>query len=284
MSRSDGLGPPPPAGYDQGHAHDAEESIYEKIREFVRTLGLSASDGLIHHASEKPHEDLKDILNPRDHECSSDCTADSHGTITPALSIRSSPERLQPLIPPSNYGAVLPGSIYRSGYPEEKNYGFIKDVGIKTILTLVPEPLTPEFQAFMKEAGIQHFHAHIRANKGEVRVESCEMARALRLIMDRSNHPILVHCNKGKHRTGCTIACFRRILGLDADVIREEYHTYAGVKARFLDEVFFENFDINLVMWIARQEGWIAPEIDIAPPTPLTSVTFGVGAKAVAIA
>ena len=284
MSRSDGHGPAPPAGYDHGCTQDSEESIYEKIREFVRTLGLSASDGLIHHASEKPHEDLKDILNPRDHECSSDCTADSHGTLTPALSIHSSPERLQPLIPPSNYGAVLPGCIYRSAYPEEKNYGFLKDVGIKTILTLVPEPLTPEFQNFMKEAGIQHFHAHIRANKGEVRVESCEMARALRLIMDRSNHPILVHCNKGKHRTGCTIACFRRILGLDADVIREEYHTYAGAKARFLDEVFFENFDINLVMWIARQEGWIAPEIEIAPPTPPSSITFGVGSKTVAIA
>jgi tyrosine-protein phosphatase SIW14 len=136
----------------------------------------------------------------------------------------------------------------------------------------------------MKEAGIQHFHAHIKANKGEVRVESCEMSRALRLIMDRTNHPILVHCNKGKHRTGCTIACFRRILGVDPETVREEYHTYAGVKARFLDEVFFENFDLNLVMWIARQEGWVAPAIDVAPPTPPASVTSSASAKAVALA
>lgn len=267
------------------HDQNAQESVlFERIREFVASLGLTASDGLIQHAGETKHEDLKVIVDPQNHECSVTCTAESHGTLTPAVSIRSVPDRLQSLIPPSNYGAVLPGCIYRSSYPEEKNYGFLKDVGIKTILTLVPEPLSSEYQGFMKEAGIQHFHAHIKANKGEVRVESCEMSRALRLIMDRTNHPILVHCNKGKHRTGCTIACFRRILGVDPETVREEYHTYAGVKARFLDEVFFENFDLNLVMWIARQEGWVAPAIDVAPPTPPASVTSGASAKAVALA
>lgn len=284
MSTSDGNTLAPAAGQTQRQRKDTQEGVYERIREFVRSLGLSASDALIQHAGNNTHEDLKDVVNPPDHECSSNCTTESHGTLTPTLSIRSCPERLQSLIPPSNYGAVLPGCIYRSSYPEEKNYGFIKDVGIKTILTLVPEPISPEYQGFMKDAGIQHFHAHIRANKGEVRVESCEMSRALRLIMDRSNHPILVHCNKGKHRTGCTIACFRRVLGLDPELIREEYHTYAGVKARFLDEVFFENFDINLVMWIARQEGWIAPEVDIAPPTPPASITSSMGSKALALA
>ncbi|KAF1834991.1 hypothetical protein BDW02DRAFT_314350 [Decorospora gaudefroyi] len=268
------------AGQDQ----NAQESVFERVREFIRSLGLAASDGLIRHAGEAIHEDLKVVIDPTGHECTITCTAASCGTTTPAASIRSAPERLSPLVPPLNYGAVLPGIIYRSGYPEDKNYGFLQDLGIKTILTLVPEPLSPEYQGFMKEAGIQHFHVHIKANKGEVGVESCEMSRALRLIMDRTNHPILVHCNKGKHRTGCTIACFRRIIGVDADVVREEYHTYAGPKARFLDEVFFENFDLNLVMWVARQEGWVAPEIDVAPPTPPASLTSNVGVKSLALA
>lgn len=208
--------------------------------------------------------------------------AESRGTVTPAISIRSAQDRLRSLIPPANYGAVLPGSIYRSSYPEEKNYDFLKDLKIKSILTLVPEPLSPEYQDFMDEAGIQHFHCHIRANKLEVRVESAEMSNALRVIMDRSNHPILIHCNKGKHRTGCTVACFRRILGLDLDTVRDEYHTYAGVKARFLDEVFFENFDLNLVMATARQEGWVAPQLAVAPPSPPESITSKAVAKTLA--
>jgi tyrosine-protein phosphatase SIW14 len=121
----------------------------------------------------------------------------------------------------------------------------------------------------MDSAGIQHFQVHISANKGAVLVDSCAMSRALRLLMDRTNHPILIHCNKGKHRTGCTIALFRRILGLDMDAVREEYHTYAGKKARFLDEVFFETFDLNAVMWMARQERWAsALDTKITPPSP----------------
>lgn len=267
-----------------GQGQNSQVDVYERIREFVASLGLSASDGLVHHAGDTTHEDLKVVINPRDQACSVTFAAASQGTLTPASSVRSAPDRLQSLTPPFNYGTVIPGCVYRSSYPKEENYRFLKELGIKTILTLVPEPLSPEYQTFMKEAGIQHFHAHIRANKGEVRVESCEMSRALRLIMDRTNHPILVHCNKGKHRTGCTIACFRRILGVEPEIVREEYHNYAGPKARFLDEVFFENFDLNLIMWIARQEGWVAPQIDIAPPTPPASITSSVGAKTMALA
>ncbi|CBX92135.1 hypothetical protein IAQ61_000313 [Plenodomus lingam] len=263
-----------PAGQGQNDV----QTMFKKIRDFVHSLGLPISDGLTQHAAEVNHEDLD-----HDHECSSSCRPSSRGTVTPAHSIRSASERLHSLIPPSNYGAVVPGMIYRSSYPEEKNYEFLKDLKIKSIITLVPEPLSPEYKDFMEEAGIQHFHVHIRANKGEVRVESCDMSRALRLIMDRTNHPILIHCNKGKHRTGCTVAVLRRIFGkMSLDAIREEYHTYAGVKARFLDEVFFETFDLNLVMWMARQEGWVAPAPTIAPPSPPESLSSKVDAKVLA--
>lgn len=243
-----------------------EDAQIELIREYLESLDLPSSKQLVDHAATTSHEDL-----PHDHECGIKCMIESRGTVTPASSVRSASERFHPFIPPANYGAVLPGIIYRSSYPEEKNYEFIKDLKIKSILTLVPEPISSEYQTFMDKAGIQHFQVHIKANKGEVRVESCEMSRALRLILDRTNHPILIHCNKGKHRTGCTVACFRRILGMEFNAIVDEYHTYAGAKARFMDEVFFENFDLNPVMWMARQEGWVAPEIAAAPPSPPTS-------------
>jgi tyrosine-protein phosphatase SIW14 len=263
----------------------ALEIVYERVRDYIHSLGLYASDSLLQHVAENTHEDLRVVIDPQNHQCSVTCTAVSCGTITPAASIRSATsEYLQSLTPPFNFGTVLPGTIYRSSYPKEENYGFLKDLKIKTILTLVPEPVSAEYQDFMKEAEIQHFHVHIRANKGEIRVESCQMSRALRLIMDRSNHPILVHCNKGKHRTGCTIACFRRILGIDSETVLEEYHNYAGKKARAFDELFFENFDLNLVMWMARQEGWVAPKIGVAPPTPPASLSSSVGTTTLAFA
>jgi tyrosine-protein phosphatase SIW14 len=261
----------------QTEAAQLELAQIEMIRNYLESLELPTSEQLLAHAGSTTHEDLL-----HNHECGIRCMIESRGTTTPASSVRSAAERFHPYIPPANYGAVLPGIIYRSSYPEKKNHEFIKDLKIKSILTLVPEPISPEYQAFMDEAGIQHFQVHIKANKGEVRVESCEMSRALRLILDRTNHPILVHCNKGKHRTGCTIACLRRITGMDFGSIIDEYHTYAGVKARLMDEVFFENFDLNNVMWMARQEGWVVPAVEveakvsleIALPSPPLSTKF----------
>ncbi|KAF2834001.1 hypothetical protein CC86DRAFT_365744 [Ophiobolus disseminans] len=240
---------------------------YEMIVAYLRDLELPSSEALKNHAATTSHEDL-----PHDHECNFKCMLESRGTATPAVSVRSAKHRFHSFVPPINYGAVLPGLIYRSGYPKPENYDFIEDLRIKSIITLVPEELPVEYQAFIKDAGIQHFQVHIKSNKdGQVRVESCEMSRALRLVMDRTNHPILIHCNKGKHRTGCTVACFKRIIGYELDDIVNDYHVYAGAKARFLDEVFFESFDLNNVMWAARQEGWVAPQIDIPPPSPPVS-------------
>jgi tyrosine-protein phosphatase SIW14 len=244
-----------------GEGYSAQFTMMDKVKEYLEALNVVVGDRLSDHATAVHHEDLPhDVAEGTG---TSTSTADTEtGTITPSSAGSVVPDRLNMRIPPSNYGAVVPGSIYRCSYPQPENYEFIKDLKIKSILTLVPEPIPDEYQSFMDSAGIQHFRVHIRANKGEVRVESCEMQRALRLIMDRTNHPIMIHCNKGKHRTGCTIATFRRICGLDMDTIREEYHTYAGKKARFLDEVFFENFDLNLVMWIARQERWAGSKVD----------------------
>jgi len=235
-----------------GESTSSREEILAQIREFVINLGISNSPSLVNHATDTVHEDFR--LEGQERPASTVST--SHGSVSPASSNRSAHERMHMTIPPFNFGAVLPGQIYRSGYPKPENYDFIKNLKIKSILTLVPEPIPEEYQTFIDEAGIEHFRVHIHANKGEVRVETSQMDRALRLMLEPSHYPMLIHCNKGKHRTGCTVACFRRILRFDMDTIREEYHTYAGRKARFMDELFYETYDINpLVCW-AEGCGW----------------------------
>jgi len=149
----------------------------------------------------------------------------------------------------------------------------------------------------MDENGIQHFHVHIPANKEVVRVPQCQMTAALQIVMDRRNHPILIHCNKGKvrvshlgcsfesrtlrgeisrslltftqHRTGCVTGCFRKCQGNELEAIFGEYHAYADPKARILDECFIEIFDERTVLWMARQHKWRLPTADSpAPPSP----------------
>ncbi|KAF2004806.1 protein-tyrosine phosphatase, partial [Amniculicola lignicola CBS 123094] len=160
---------------------------------------------------------------------------------------KNCPPRLRKLLPPANFGAVANGSVYRSSYPMEENYAFLKSLKLKTIITLVPEECAPHYVKFMSESGINHVQVHIPANKGEVRIQISEMQKALKVVTDQSNWPILIHCNKGKHRTGCVVGCFRRLLGEGFNPIFEEYHTYADPKARIWDEAFMEKFDVEVI-------------------------------------
>lgn len=107
--------------------------------------------------------------------------------------------------------------------------------------------------------GIHHVQIPIPPNKDtfeSIPMES--MAKALEVLHDERNHPVLVHCNKGKvsslkavfcradkyqHRTGCVIGCYRKMNDWTMGSILEEYRRYAGSKSRNLDEKYVELFD-----------------------------------------
>lgn len=62
------------------------------------------------------------------------------------------------------------------------------------------EPYPEENARFLKENGITHYQIGMPGNK-----ENCitpvpdeKITAALSVVLDRRNHPILIHCNKGK--------------------------------------------------------------------------------------
>jgi tyrosine-protein phosphatase SIW14 len=158
-------------------------------------------------------------------------------------------------VPPTNFGAVLKGTVYRSQFPLPENFSFIKTLKLKTILTLVPEPYPKAYVDFMGDNGIRQIRVHVPANKEVVRINAKTMLEALGVVLDKTNYPLLIHCNKGKHRTGCVVGCFRKMLGESMDSILNEYHTYAGKKARELDQDFIKSFDERAISWLAREQG-----------------------------
>ncbi|ORY12227.1 tyrosine-protein phosphatase-like protein SIW14 [Clohesyomyces aquaticus] len=249
--------------------------LIESVTTLIRALGLSdtASD-LSKHVAQKEHEDM-----PSNHPLGALSTPPTVDGVLPTVArdfASKCPPRLRALVPPTNFGAVVPGSVFRSSYPLEENFDFLKTLKLKTILTLVPEPIPDANLAFMKENGIQHFQVHIPANKGEISIPTCQMTKALGVVLDRSNHPILIHCNKGKHRTGCVVGCIQTNIfaGEELHNVFDEYHTYADPKARILDECFMEIFDGRTVLWMARRYNWIplpAPESN-APTSPVPTL------------
>ncbi len=50
-----------------------------------------------------------------------------------------------------------------------------------------------------------------------------EVANTLRLLLDKGNVPVLIHCAHGKDRTGVIVALILGCLEVDDDIIAEDY-------------------------------------------------------------
>lgn len=87
-------------------------------------------------------------------------------------------------------------------------------------------------------------------------MDEAEVALALEHVLDKRNHPVLIHCNKGKYRVGCLVGCLRRLQGWSHISILEEYARFAGDK--IADEEFIEMFDLARVQLDPEHKpGWL---------------------------
>ncbi|KND93994.1 Tyrosine-protein phosphatase SIW14 [Tolypocladium ophioglossoides CBS 100239] len=135
---------------------------------------------------------------------------------------------------PANFGVVVPG-VYRSSYPKPDDYGFLQSLKLKTVLTLVKrEELDHEFESFTTDNGIRQVIFNMKGTKKEA-IPVATMASILELVLDRQNYPLLLHCNHGKHRTGCVVAVVRKLSGWALHNVLDEYKTYAMPKIRECD-------------------------------------------------
>ncbi|CAF9926517.1 MAG: hypothetical protein ALECFALPRED_003460 [Alectoria fallacina] len=154
----------------------------------------------------------------------------------------------------NNFGEVAPG-IYRSSFPHAENLdhtaSLMDELDLIIFSTLVKTPHSEEFLDYVEEKGIEHFRIIIPAHKNPSSTIPIEpLLDALKIILNPSNYPLLIHCNKGKHRTGCMIACYRKMNGWTDAAIITEYRTFAGDKFRPLDEAFITSFNAEAAQQI----------------------------------
>ncbi|KAJ2554473.1 tyrosine-protein phosphatase siw14 [Coemansia sp. RSA 1933] len=155
------------------------------------------------------------------------------------------PEELHP---PENLAMVCP-YIYRSGMPKKRNYAFLKRLRLRSILTLILEEYPPQNQKFLEANGIRLFQFGVTGNKEPFAdISETVMCEALLTLLDRRNHPILIHCNKGKHRTGCLVGCLRKLQEWTNTSIFDEYRRFSAPKSRSMDQQFIELFDVRPVL------------------------------------
>ncbi|KAG5986324.1 hypothetical protein E4U43_005568, partial [Claviceps pusilla] len=142
---------------------------------------------------------------------------------------------------PINFGLVVPG-VYRSSYPKPEDYQFLGGLKLKTVVTLVKkEELDHDLLAFVNANGINQVVFNMKGTKKEA-IPVSTMRAILELVLDRSNYPLLVHCNHGKHRTGCVVAAIRKLSGWQLHMVVDEYKTYAAPKIRDCDVDYINDF------------------------------------------
>ncbi|KAK4077017.1 uncharacterized protein Triagg1_3984 [Trichoderma aggressivum f. europaeum] len=164
---------------------------------------------------------------------------------------------------PVNFGLVVPG-VYRSSYPKKEDYSFLKSLKLKTIVTLVKkdEP-DHELESFIAANGIQQAVFNMKGTKKEP-IPPATMAAILELVLNRENYPLMIHCNHGKHRTGCVVAVVRKLSGWGLDRTVDEYTTYASPKARECDVEYITSFqprslEITLVRSVHAENPRFSP-------------------------
>lgn len=168
------------------------------------------------------------------------------------------------LVPPLNFSLVEDG-IYRSGFPMPINYPFLRQLKIKTIIYLGDlgcekekkkdkhgtTEIFEKYKQWLKSADIEFHQLVMRSSQepfhlGTQEESQAALVAALRLMSNKSNFPILIHSNKGKHRIGVLVGLMRKILqGWCMSGIFEEYEKFARGKAEY-DLEFIELWQPDL--------------------------------------
>jgi tyrosine-protein phosphatase SIW14 len=144
--------------------------------------------------------------------------------------------------PPINFSMVSEG-LYRSGYPQTQDYPFIQTLKLKTIVTLVSKELPEGYQEFMQANRIAHKIFDMAGTKKED--IPVHMMRSIHAVVSNSeNYPLLIHCNHGKHRTGCVVGVLRKSNQWDLKRIINEYSAFAEPKVRETDLKYLTDFDL----------------------------------------
>ena len=101
-----------------------------------------------------------------------------------------------------------------------------------------------ELESFLSAQGIHQVVFNMKGTKKEA-IPLPTMKDILSIVLDKDNYPLMLHCNHGKHRTGCVVAVVRKVSGWETSNVLDEYKTYAEPKARECDLDYIRAFQIS---------------------------------------
>lgn len=230
-----------------------DEDVIQDDRKFIRSKleELQLQEKLNNTTEEEQlfEEDVDDKVDRKYHQK----MADEYNSFT---------AEIQPLTPPENFAPVI-NKIYRSSFPQPNNFTFLKKLKLKSILCLIPEEYPSIHEDFFREQNIKLFQLGMSGNKEPfVKISHDLITEAIKIVLNPENHPILIHCNRGKHRTGCLVGVLRRLQKWSLTIIFDEYRKFAAPKERPMDQQFIELYNEQELIEYAKEKGLLPIQWD----------------------
>lgn len=217
---------------------DEEEKIYDEDADDKLDINLQKKLQLEYEEQQKRLKNTNETTNMTDAETHHDFDVED-----------------QELTPPENFALVI-GSIYRSSFPQPANFSFLKQLKLKSVLCLIPEEYPELQQRFFETHNVKLFQLGMSGNKEPfVKISLDLITQAIKIVLDPENQPILIHCNRGKHRTGCLIGVLRRLQNWSKTIIFDEYRKFAAPKERPMDQQFIELYDDRHIKEYCNERG-----------------------------
>ena len=117
----------------------------------------------------------------------------------PPVTVTPTSETSNPGLP--NFHKVS-DNLYRSGQPNREGMKIAKEMGIKTVVNLRSFHTDWFYTVFL---GLQTEHIWCKAWHPEME----DAQKFLKIVQNKDNWPVLVHCQHGSDRTGTMVAIYR---------------------------------------------------------------------------
>jgi protein tyrosine phosphatase (PTP) superfamily phosphohydrolase (DUF442 family) len=143
-----------------------------------------------------------------------------------AFSLQAAPETGL-LSRPAEWAAPVPGTsvanlyrvedgLYRAAQPTAAGFAQLSGLGVRTVLDVASGPGD---DLLVQKDAVALFHVPMSAWG----LHDEPVLRALRIMADPGNRPLLIHCQHGADRTGAMVALYRVVVQgwSKADAIRE---------------------------------------------------------------
>jgi tyrosine-protein phosphatase SIW14 len=121
-------------------------------------------------------------------------------------------------------------------------------LGLRSVVYLCADAYPADTAAHFAATGVQVRAFPLEGNREPFcSIDDQQLQEALLFALDARNQPVLVHCSKGKHRTGVFVGVLRRLAGQSLASTFAEYRQYIGASflARDLDRLAIETHDVE---------------------------------------